>query len=280
MRDIASLPVQAERAGLWQDFNALRPRRPMVLAFPEGGWRELVPDSEGQCEDPLLRAWEMGLRRTVWRHEHICDDWPITNWFNVRWVVSFGDYGLKETRVRTEALGSYRWDAPVKEPRDFDKLHFGTVTIDRQETASRVELAEEVLGDILRVRTCGAFRWSYGMTWALINLRGLQQVMVDMYENPQLVHRLMGFLRDATLHELETFEREGILSLNNGPDSYAGSGGVGATDELPADDFDGRVRMKDMWVLGESQEFVGVGPDQPLALLQFLGQCQPPRAAG
>ncbi len=262
MRDIASLPVQAERAGLWKDFNALRPRRPMVLAFPEGGWRDLVPDSQVQCEDPLLRAWEMGLRRTVWRHEHIHDDCPVTDWFNVGWVVSFGDYGLKETRVRTEDLGAYRWDAPVKEPRDFDKLHFGTITIDRQETARRVELAEEVLGDILRVRTHGALRWSYGMTWTLINLRGLQRVMLDMYENPQLVHRLMGFLRDATLHELETFEREGILSLNSGPADYVGSGGVGATDELPADDFDGRVRMKDMWVLGESQEFVGVGPDQ------------------
>jgi hypothetical protein len=134
--------------------------------------------------------------------------------------------------------------------------------VDRAETARRVQMAEEILGDIVRVRTHGSLWWSLGMTWALINLRGLQQVMVDMYDNPALLHQLMSFLRDATLRELETFEKEGVLSLNNGADDYVGSGGVGATEELPAPDFDGHVRLKDMWTLGESQEFVGVGPDQ------------------
>lgn len=266
VRDIASMPVQAERAQLWKEFNALRPQRPMVLAFPEGGWRDLLPDSEARCEDPLARTWEMGLRRTIYRHEHIHDDCPITDHFNVGWAVNLGDYGLKETVIRTEELGAYRWDAPLKEPQGFERLRFRSITIDREETARRVEMAEDILGDILRVRIHGTLWWSCGMTWTLINLRGLEQVMLDMYENPELVHRLMSFLRDARLHELETFEREGVLSLNNGPDDYTGSGGVGATDELPADDFDRQVRMSDMWVVGESQEFVGVGPDLFYAL--------------
>ena len=262
VKEIASLPVQAERARLWQDFNALRPHRPMVLAFPEGGWRDLLTEADAECEDALARSWEMALRRTIYRHEHLHDDWPVTDRFNVRPAVSLGDYGLKETLIRTEALGAYTWDAPVKAPQDFEKLHFRRVTVDHEATARHVEAAREVLGDILRVRAHGSLFWTCGMTWTLINLRGLQQVMLDMYENPDLLHRLMAFLRDATLHELETYEREGVLSLNNGPDDYVGSGGVGATDELPAGDFDGHVRTRDMWVLGESQEFVGVGPDQ------------------
>ncbi len=260
--EVAALPVQAERGRLWRDFNALKPHRPMVLAFPEGGWRDLLPDGAAECEGPVLRAWELRLRRTIHRHEHIHDDWPITDLFSVGWVVNVGDYGLKETVIRTEALGSYRWDAPLKAPQDFEKLHFRSIEIDREQTARNLELASDLFGDVLRVRMHGSLWWSCGMTWALINLRGLQQVMVDMYENPQLLHRLMAFLRDATLSELDTFEAEAILSLNTGPDDYVGSGGGGGTDELPADDFDGRVRMKDMWVLGESQEFVGVGPAQ------------------
>lgn len=234
----------------------------MVLAFPEGGWRDLLTEADAECEDPTARDWEMGLRQTIYRHEHLRDDWPITDRFSVPPAVSLGDYGLRETIIRTEALGSYRWDAPLKAPEDFEKLHFRSVTVDHEATARRAGLAEEVLGDILRVRVQGSLFWTCGMTWTLINLRGLQQVMLDMYEDPGLLHRLMAFLRDATMHELETYEREGVLSLNNGPDDYAGSGGVGATSELPAPDFGGRVRTKDMWVLGESQEFVGVGPDQ------------------
>ena len=256
----AELPVQAERTRLWKGFNALRPERPMVLAFPEGGWRELVRLEVIECDDPLLRNWEMQLRQTLFRHEHLEDDWPVTRFFDVGWVVRSSGLGLEETRIRSEELGSYRWDAPVKSPEDMEKLHLPGVEVDRDETTRRVELAQSIFRDILDVRAHGPLWWTCGLTWTLINLRGLEQVMVDMYENPGLLHRLMAFLRDAKLHELEALEREGALSLNNGPDDYVGSGGVGATDELPAEGFGGRVRMQDMWVLGESQEFVGVGP--------------------
>jgi len=256
----AELPVQAERAGLWMSFNALRPARPVVLAFPEGGWRDLVRPDDLECADPLLRGWEMRLRQTVFRHEHIGDDCPITRHFNVGWVTRSTGLGLAETRVRSEEFGSYRWDAPVKGPEDMDRLHLPQVQVDRAETMRRADLAQDIFGDLLDVRVHGPLWWTCGLTWTLINLRGLQQVMLDMYENPDLLHRLMAFLRDAKLRELEAYEREGILSLNNGADDYVGSGGVGATEDLPAEGFDGRVRTRDMWVLGESQEFVGVGP--------------------
>jgi hypothetical protein len=256
----AERPIQGERARLWKDFNGLRPARPMVLAFPEGGWRELVAPDDLECADPLLRAWEMGLRQTCFHCEHINDDRPITRHFDVGWVVRSTGLGLAETRIRTEELGSFRWDAPVKRAEDMAKLHLPEIKVDRAETARRAELAESIFGDLLDVRVHGSLWWTCGLTWTLINLRGLEQVMLDMYEDPALLHRLMAFLRDARLAELDAYEREGVLSLNNGPDDYVGSGGLGATRELPADGFEGRVRTRDMWVLGESQEFVGVGP--------------------
>ena len=258
----AALPVQAERARLWKDFNALRPARPMVLAFPEGGWRELVRPDELECADPLLRAWEMRLRQACFRCEHIGDDWPVTRNFDVGWVTHSTGLGLAESRIRTEERGSYRWDAPVKGADDMDKLHLPRVEADRAETMRRADLAEGIFGDLLDVRVHGSLWWTCGLTWTLINLRGLEQAMLDMYENPELLHRLMAFIRDAKLAELDAYEREGSLSLTNAADDDVGSGGVGATDELPAQGFDGRVRTRDMWVLGESQEFVGVGPDQ------------------
>ena len=259
--EIAALPIQAERARLWKDFNALRPQRPMVLAFPEGGWRELIDDSQLQCEDPLLRGWELGLRRTVFHGEHIHDDHPITDFFNVGWVVRIGDYGLSETIFRSDPLGAYRWDAPIKEPADLKKLHPRAIELDRDATNRNVELAQSILGDVLRVRPHRHIGWPAVLSWTLVQLRGLNQVMMDVYDNPQLLHELMCFLRDDKIRELELLEREGVLSLNNGPDDYVGSGGIGCTDELPAEDFAGRPRMKDMWGFGESQEFVHVGPE-------------------
>ena len=258
--DIASPPVQAEKVRLWRNLNALKPQRPMVLADPQGGWRELLPDSALQCEH--LRSWEWTLRSTIFRHEHIHDDYPITDAFNVGWAIHIGGYGLKETQFRTAERGAYNWDPPIKRYEDLKKLHPRTIEIDHEQTARNVALAEELFGDILRVRTRGESVCRCKLTRDLIHLRGLDQMMLDMYEHPQLMHDLMAFLRDDKLREWEIYEEEGVLSLNNGPNNLLGSGGIACTDELPAEDFAGHVRMKDMWCWGESQESVGVGPAQ------------------
>ena len=260
--EAAALPVQQERERLWREFNSLRATRPMVLAFPEGAWRELVPEDSCQCEDPLLRQWERHLKCQVFHIERIPDDWPITRHFDIRPVVRVSNYGLEETRERTEETGSFHWDPPVKSEADFEKLHFRTVEIDREETERQVDLAGHLLGDLLSVRVHGSLWWTVGLTQQLVFLRGLDQVMYDMYDRPEFLHRMMAFLRDDMMQVLDRYETEGVLSLNNGPDDYAGSGGVGCTDELPAQDFDGKVRCRDMWALGESQETVGVGPQQ------------------
>ena len=135
--EAAALGVQGERIRLWNDFNALRPQRPMVLAFPEGGWRDIVDDSHLQCDDPLLRGWELGLRRRAWHAGHIHDDHPVTDLFNVAWILRIGDCGVVEQYTRTEALGSHVWDAPIKRPADLSKLHPRALELDRPATARR-----------------------------------------------------------------------------------------------------------------------------------------------
>ena len=57
--EIAATPEQKENARRWTRHNDLERGRPMVLAFPEGAWRELLPDATLACEDetcPELRA--------------------------------------------------------------------------------------------------------------------------------------------------------------------------------------------------------------------------------
>jgi len=50
-----------------------------------------------------------------------------------------------------------------------------------------------------------------------------------------------------------------VLSLNNG-NSYVGSGGFGFSDQLPADDFPGAVRLKYLWGFCEAQTMSEVSP--------------------
>jgi len=262
LAEIAALPIQSERAELWRSLNSLSPKRAAILVEAQGGWDQLVPDSVLKCRDIGFRSWELVIRRRIWAFHNIPDDKPVTNNFDVWWWVQKSDYGVAEVQHRTAEKGSYSWDAPIKSIDDLSKLKPRTITVDHEMSKKSLEFAQNIFGDILNVRFRGEPTFRCMLSRVLIHLRGLEQMMVDMYDNPELLHQTMTFLRDDMLNEWETFEKEGILTLNNEPDQLLGTGGLACTDELPADDFDGKVRLKDLVAWGESQETTCVGPEQ------------------
>jgi hypothetical protein len=262
VREIAELPEQKERLERWCNFNALKPHRPMVLCFPEGAWTELLPQDTLQCRDPLLRAWEWDLKARIYWWEHIHDDNIMEPYFNIQWNVDRGTHGVDIPKTHGADRGSYVWDPPLKDlAKDMAKLKFRAPKVDREATQREFDLAQSLFGDLLTVRVHGQHWWSMGLTWQAIELIGLENLMLYMYDQPAGLHKLMAWLRDEALHYMEWFEREGLLSLNNRAD-YAGSGGVGAIRELPQPDArpGAPARLKDLWGLSESQETVGVSP--------------------
>ncbi len=261
--EIAAQPVQKERIKNWTALNSLKPNRPMVFADPQNGWGELTPTNPCQCEHPSVSHWEWNLRASLIRNQLIKDDAPIMNILDVNWDIKITGFGLAETQHRTGFEGgSYRWEAPIKTADDMKKLTFQEFDVDRESTEATYCLAQEIFGDILNVRKVGVNFFRFGLTRVLIHLRGLDQMMIDMYEEPELLHDLMAFLRDNHTHFMDFCERENVLSLNNGPEMINGSGGNAVNTDLPASDFNGTVRLKDMFCWGESQETVGVGPKQ------------------
>ena len=98
------------------------------------------------------------------------------------------------------------------------------------------------------------------MTWTLVMLRGLEQIMLDMVDDPDGLHRLMAFLRDGHLARLDFLEAErpaqpeqrrhvrrlGRVRL----DARAAAAGLRRA----------ACARSDMWGFGESQETVGVSP--------------------
>ena len=188
----------------------------------------------------------------------------MTGWLNLSFPSTAStrraQRGLEARIIGGDGAGAYRWDAPLTDYQDLDKLRPRRINVDSEKTQRLHELALEILGDILQVRLEGVWWWSLGMTSDLILLRGFQQTLCDMYDNPGGLHRLMAFLRDENLAKLDFLEANGLLSLNNGGD-FIGTGGYGWSDDLPAPGFDcGKVRTRDMWGFCESQETVGVSP--------------------
>lgn len=259
--DIASLSVMAERRELWKKHNSLQPVRPMILIFPEGSWGELLPQSVLKCEDGQARGIEWNLRSRIYYHEHFQDDTVVEKEWIVSKAIHNSGWGLSAQHIpSTEARGSWHFDPVIKEPSDLKKLKIPEITHDEAASERNLTQAQELFGDILDVKQKGVAHISFHLMNLYTGLRGLEEVMLDMYENPGMLHDAMSFFEEGHRHIIQQYVDMNLLSLNNDI-TYQNTGGVGYTDELPKPGFDpGRVRLCDMWGSAESQEMAQVSP--------------------
>jgi hypothetical protein len=260
--EIASLPIMAERRANWKRHNALERVRPTILIFPEGSWRELLPESPMKCEGAGARRTEWTLRSRIYHHQNFQDDTVIENEWVVNRAVHNTGWGLTAKHFRSSmATGAWKFDPVIKTDADLDKIKFPRVYEDEDATARALTAGHELFGDILVVKRKGIAHISFHLMNVYTGLRGLEQVMWDMVDDPNMVHDAMAKLEEGH-HELAPqYVDLNLLSLNNDA-TYHSTGGNGYSEELPLDDFDpDRVRPCDMWASAESQEFDPVSPD-------------------
>jgi len=258
--ELANRPIEAEKRILWTKHNDLEDCRPLVFCDPENGWNEIIPEETLECSNQLARTWEMYFKKEIFWGTQMGDDRVIEPFFNVPYTYSESDWGMHHVQIGGDHLGAYTWEAPLKDyETQLPLLKFPEITVDYQLTESVRKLAHEIFGDLLQVRIKSMWWWTLGLTWPLINLRGLEPYMTDFYIYPDELHRLMSILRDGHLAKIDFLEGNHLLPDNT--DMYVGSGGFGYTRQLPNVDNQGPTRAKDMWGFCESQETVGVSPE-------------------
>jgi hypothetical protein len=264
--EIAHDPVNAERRNAWYALDAGEGDRTMILAEICGIWDTIASTMELKCAPGPARSLEQMLLTEIYQFEVLKDDHVVEPFTWCNWQVDAGTYGVAEVVHQPDndgRLGARNWDPPIKDlDRDFDLLKPRVFNVNRKTSLAEKAKIEELFDGILEVKWRGSFYWTLGMTWMVIRLIGLEQFMLAMYDNPQGLHRLMTFLCEDHLALVDWLEREHLYSLNNLCD-YIGSGSVGYTQALPRPgrNTGAGVRTEDQWVLLESQETVGVGPD-------------------
>jgi hypothetical protein len=266
---IADDPSNKERRSAWLALDSGNDSRVMVLAEHGGIRDQRKPFSVGslECAGEWARGMETGLRVEALLFEELRDDHVVEPVMNVGWRVRASNFGVEPVVHQggdAEHMGSRSWDPPIKDlDGDFDKLRPRTFCVDRDATLAERQRMEDVFAGILPVRMRGSHYWTMGLTLKAIDLIGLEGLMLSMYDNPDGLHRLLAFLRDDELAFSRWLEEQGLYSLNNEND-YIGSGSMGYTAELPKNSTGqttGPVQEQDLWVLMESQETVGVGPE-------------------
>jgi hypothetical protein len=241
----------------WQDVNGLRkPDRAPVWCRPVACWDELLPKDTLVCKHELLQELEYHFRQILIKRQ-IDDDTPITNYFPVqahydvvpsnRWGVDIGKH------VSDTVGGAWAYDPPLKNSEDFDKLVMPRFDYNNHQTTQLLESYSFILGDIIPVKL--VFNPGYDnatLGTATADLRGLEQMMMDMAVNPELMHRLVAYLQNVKLSEIETIEQDIHLSPNT-DDPMLCSDPIGSQEK-------GKYTLKNCWCAGNSQEFDQVSP--------------------
>lgn len=273
--ELAHTTENAMRLKRWCDVHSLRkPDRPPVTCnLGSGAWDESLPRSTVVAKDRYLAGIEYGFRQTLYKWQ-LGDDTVVDPYMSVPAVMRLeGQHlwglpiGYVHKNYADVSLSAWRYDPPIREESDIERIVLPRYHYDDAATQQSLSRMHDLLGDILPVkRTCavpGPGAWLHG--WAT-QLRGVEQLLLDLMDRPQWAHRLMRTLMEGHLGVMDQFEKAGVLTLNNT--------GRMACDDLPQKDFDGvRVRLRDLWGRGESQEFQGVSPAQHE---EFLLQYQKP----
>ena len=263
--EIAAQPAQESKRELWASHNSLKPTRPPVLCT-YGMWnvwcREVFADERMECEDDFLRTYERGFRMQLLQNA-VGDDSVLEPWVTVPAVkdLDWGRlWGFEHSWIPTEQPGgAMRIDPPIRDWSDLDKLQVPHHRIDEEATSAKVQKLGDAIGDIIEINVdrgpvCQGFMSDISTDLAM--LRGLDQLMVDMYDSPQQLHQLLAFMRDGTLTNQAEAEQAGDWSLTSQQNQQACyCEGL----EAPAANSGPRKR-NELWAFCAAQEFTLISP--------------------
>jgi hypothetical protein len=197
----------------------------------------------------------------------IGDDKVLSPHFDIDWKIQTPTYGVTVERTFAEdsqgrSLG-FTEEHPIKDlQRDLGKLRHGVYSVDREGTLGWKSFVDDTFGDILpTVLRNSSLRWHTAPSQRVVELMGLENMMLGMIDDADGMHALYRFITDDMIAFIRWQEQEKLLLLNNGND-YVGSGSFGFTRELPGPSYaaTGQVSAKDLWGNINSQETVGISP--------------------
>jgi hypothetical protein len=265
--EIASLPVHREKIALWKAVNTLGETRPMVW-INEIPWHEMDVDDELKLttSTKFAQFLETRLRRTIYQWKHMRADMivePVLPCYNKIEDTGFQISEDVEIAMTDEDNDVYsrKFFRQIVDYDDIEKIKMPVVSHDERATEEKYQCMVDIFDGILSVEKTGMPGFWFAPWDELIRWWGVQDAMYDLVDRPDLVHKVMERLTAAYLRGLDQYEEKNLLALNN-CNYRIGSGGLGYTDVLPQDDFNGnKTRTEDLWGCGAAQIFSSVSPE-------------------
>ncbi len=278
---IANSPRNTENMKLHKAVNDLKQIRPVVL-IEELPWSEMNIDDELtlRCRDPFLQRIEWYLRSNIYKNRHMPADMAVPPYIPVEKIVRSTGIGItvKEEILSTEEANkivAHKYIDILKTEEDLEKIKLPVFTYEYNATMRNFELIASIAGDIVPVKLTGRNYFSANFWDSISTFRGVETLLIDLYDRPEFMHKIMQKLTDVKISELEQYETLGLFDN----DPYVLHCTAARTSDLPEKNYSGgKITRKDIWGRGMAQIFASVSRamheefDIPY-MIETIGQC-------
>lgn len=267
--ELAGRQKEQFKKELWAKFNALQPadKIPVCVTFeliPGPQWDLMFGANHLRCRAPMARQIEFDLKKRAWAAANVPDDhvlWPVA--FVAAVEAAPHDWGVPIVwHGSGDELGAKQIVAPFADGIDIGRLRRPVTQVDEAATKARVSEVCELLGGRLPVQVRYP-RLADAPFDKAVEMRGLENLLLDAYDAPQQLHELMDFITGAIVADHRHREEHGWI---NAPLDPSGKYQMVPVPRhicaCPAVDFtDRKLRVCDEWAYVSAQTSSGLGPD-------------------
>ena len=238
------------------DTNDLKAGRPPVILH-EIPWYQMDIDGELTClcEDKRARDVETWFRQKLFYLKHFKADNLFEPFFRIKKSVDSTGIGFKENGniKRTDGknnIVSHEYEDLLADESALELFHDPEFTLRPDKDAEKLEYFTELFGDTIPIKFYG-YAYLYHAPWdKLVRFRGVEPILMDMYDRPEYLHAIMQKYISATLAELDFVEKNldvdnDVADLHCTPANISGRADKG---------------LKATWYRGMAQSFGVVSP--------------------
>jgi hypothetical protein len=210
-----------------------------------------------ECEDERVRNIELSFRTKLFYLRHFKADNLFEPFYRVlksvkstgrgiRSNISYANHPEGKGGIVSKSYGDVLEDESVLE-----QMHDPEFSLNPEKDAENMEFFTELFGDSIPIRLYG-FGYLYSAPWDKItDLRGVEPILMDMYDRPEYLHKIIQKYISATNAQLDFIEKNlsvdsDISALHCTPAYVSGLEGNG---------------LKATWYRGMSQSFGVVSPE-------------------
>ena len=200
--------------------NDLKLVRPPVI-LDEIPWYQMNMNDELTCvcEDSRVRDVELYFRKAIFYLTHFKADNLYEPFFRVKQTIESTGIGIEmkaSDMKRTDDknnIVSREFEDVLEDESALEQMHDPVFSLRSDKDAENMAFYTELLGDSIPVKLVG-FNLFYYAPWDKITrLRGVEPILMDMYDRPEYLHEIIKKYTSAAHAELDFVEKNIEVSL-------------------------------------------------------------------